>query len=354
MIFAIAGLFALFGSSLGLSQSLDNNSQAKKGISILPVVAANSTYGLMVGGALFYHQPIFDQKLKTSLMTIYSRNNQTFNGIDINLKSSRWLKGAKVTVTDFFDSFYNESREIRKDPPDRICVFDSKYELYGAFRHNNELSTKFSWLQKRRTEQGKVYRVKTHEISNIKYYPDEITNAFGLATTFDATEEAEISTLGKFLQFDWKVMPGGKATSVKNQKRFQQFDLDLRYYYEIYAPLVHAARIYLGQSIGQPTYLFRYRLGGDLLRGYRYSRFKGNKIYAIQNEFRFPIWGVVSGNIFGSVGDTVDTRFAMIPFYCYGFGFKINIPPDYVAKVRFDFGFSKESMNMLMEANHAF
>ena len=327
----------------------------KRGLSVLPVIAGNSTYGIMVGGAVFFHQPVFcEQYLKSQVMTVVSQNSQMFLGIQANFKDDRWIRGIKMSFTDFFDSYYEGSREVRQEAPDQISAFEAKYEAYSAFRHNKVLSTKIIWEQRQRTDHERLFRVKENRTDKVRIFPDERTIALGIATTFDDTTETELSPVGHRHVLSWRVMPGGEMfTNMDGQPRFVQLGADARYYVALMDELVLASRAFYGKSIGTPSYLYRYRLGGGTLRGYRYSRFKGNTMYSVQEEARFPIWSVVTGSLFVGMGDVTDDTFGK-PFHSYGFSIKIGLPPDYVAKVRFDVGFSEEPTNFIMQANHAF
>jgi len=79
-------------------------------------------------------------------------------------------------------------------------------------------------------------------------------------------------------------------------------------------------------------------LGGDeVLRGIRTNMFRDNTLWAVQTELRFPIYRVIHGVAFASVGDVYNTQqwHWDIPKIGYGLGLRVTVNRAHV-NVRID------------------
>lgn len=113
-----------------------------------------------------------------------------------------------------------------------------------------------------------------------------------------------------------------------------------------------ALRLFAGSSFfSAGTYSTAYSLGGtdlfqntNFMRGFQRNRFRGNKIYISQLEYRFPIWQkYLQGALFLEAGETTVYEEPFKGFVVdYGGGLRIGLPPDYKMKLRFDFGTGKD------------
>ena len=127
----------------------------------------------------------------------------------------------------------------------------------------------------------------------------------------------------------------------------------------LYAPnLILALRALGGMTFGDRSYVTNFSLGGiDVLRGFLGGRFRGHHYGATSAELRFPIWSFISGVAFGEVGavwlDDIDDDMADIG-YVGGMGLRFGLPPDFMIKLRFDVGFSKDQWGIFFAFNEAF
>jgi len=79
-------------------------------------------------------------------------------------------------------------------------------------------------------------------------------------------------------------------------------------------------------------------LGGDeLLRGIRTNMFRSNTLWAVQTELRYPIYRIIHGVVFASVGDVYNTQNWnwTTPKVGYGLGLRVTVNRAHV-NVRFD------------------
>jgi outer membrane protein assembly factor BamA len=132
-------------------------------------------------------------------------------------------------------------------------------------------------------------------------------------------------------------------------------------FFALYAPdLVLATRLEGGASLGNRAYATSFSLGGaDLLRGYLANRFRGDAFLAATLELRFPIWSFVSGVAFADAGrvfryhDESDLTARPLAV-AGGGGLRFGLPPDWLIKLRFDLGFSRDQWGLFFKFNEAF
>jgi len=132
-------------------------------------------------------------------------------------------------------------------------------------------------------------------------------------------------------------------------------------FFALYAPdLVLATHLEGAASMGRRAYATSFSLGGaDLLRGYLANRFRGDAFVAATLELRFPIWGFVSGVAFADAGrvfrygDESDLHARALGL-AGGGGLRIGLPPDWLIKLRFDVGFSRDQWGLFFKFNEAF
>ena len=128
---------------------------------------------------------------------------------------------------------------------------------------------------------------------------------------------------------------------------------DLRYFRYIHdSRYVLAARLSGGYADGDPSYLFRYALGGtNTLRGFYSNRFRGSRYYAGQVEMRFPLYGRFSGAAFTDVGDITDGVFQDARM-SYGGGIRFALNAN--VKLRLDYGTSNDQNGVFFTFGEAF
>ena len=131
------------------------------------------------------------------------------------------------------------------------------------------------------------------------------------------------------------------------------FQADLRAFRYLYsARYVLAARLFGGYAIGDPSYLFRYTLGGAyILRGFYGNRFRGSRFYAGQLEMRFNLIGRFGGAGFVDAGDIGDGELNRMRL-SYGGGIRFALTAN--VKLRLDYGTSNDQSGVFFTFGEAF
>ena len=109
-----------------------------------------------------------------------------------------------------------------------------------------------------------------------------------------------------------------------------------------------------GTSLGQPTYLFHYRLGGlDPLRGYKSNRFRGREFFAFQEELRWILKRWLSVNASIDLGGIRDEAYHQLKASAQ-VGLRLGLPPDWGQKMRVDLGFGADQMTFQVQFGEIF
>src|SRR5258706_4296122 len=138
----------------------------------------------------------------------------------------------------------------------------------------------------------------------------------------------------------------------------QRFGVPVPKFFPLRAPdFVLALRAEGGASVGDHAYATDCALGGgDLLRGYYSTRFRGHHYAAGSAEIRMPILGPFAAVAFGDVGkvwlDGGDSSGQL--GRSGGFGLRFGLPPDRLIRLRFDFGFAPDQWGLFFRFNEAF
>lgn len=195
--------------------------------------------------------------------------------------------------------------------------------------------------------------VETEDGSELqqRLFPDENSLGFGAGFNWDTRDNSSSTKKGVFFNAAATYVPS--ALNVAGAGSATLLTAEMRFFQYLYtSKFVMAARIAGGTSLGTPSYLFRYSLGGsNQLRGYYSNRFRGERFYTAQAEFRFPIYGRFSGAGFIDGGDITDDTFGHFQV-SYGGGIRFFIR-DNVA-LRLDYGFGKDQNGLFFTFGEAF
>ena len=306
--------------------------------SVVPLVGFNPTYRFFAGAGFFFEKvDPSDREIKEIGFGFHGLATQT-----------KVLMGKLDYLTRIGNDWeLNGNTEIAKG-------FEPNYGIGGATRVVDRVDVKMSKLVSdlelqyyltRQLSIGLVFDLRMRR--NVPLSPEEEArqkapysereNTFGVGLQ----EHADYRNVRANPSFGWY-----QNLSVKAFKGFGLIDGNLRLFQYIWAEeLVLAYQLAGGVAVGKPSYLGQFRLGGtDRLRGFYENRFRGTRYYLQQSELRFPIFRALSGASFLEFGEVTNSPFFKVPSVSYGVGIRLGLPPDYVAKIRLDFAFSKDCL----------
>lgn len=201
------------------------------------------------------------------------------------------------------------------------------------------------------------YRKEKPELQEDKtYFDTEFFLFFSAFAGYDSRDNWSDPTRGVFHQLSL-----GCKSTLAYPGAYCRGEADLRFYISLFEQMpslysfkdsVLALRILIGSSfLSKSTYSTAYSLSGEstfqktnFMRGFQQNRFRGDKIYLAQSEYRFPIWKhYLQGAVFLELGEVAEYEKSFQGFVVdYGGGLRIGLPPNYDMKLRCDFGTGKD------------
>jgi len=319
-------------------------SREKAQHSIAPIVGYNPTYKVFFGGGYFYNSPKFSFGIHGVLTfeKVYQIMSHIRHNITPNLKYE-----FETEYSEGFEPYYGEGGNTR--------VADL-VKLYG-WKSLNRLQVVYNFTPRFSMAAFVDGRIRYEGYSEPArpghYFPNEKTFGIGLVEKLDYRDDEDMPRKGFIQQARYTYVPSS-FSSIDNIQPFHQIEGEFNFYQEILPDVVAAVNLTGGYSFGDPSYLFRYNLGGtDKLRGYLYNRFRGKKYYLEQTEVRFPIWDRFSGAVHIGFGDATDSEFESGKLV-YGAGLLVGLPPDNVKKFRIDYGTGKDESGVFIDFGYAF
>ncbi len=318
-----------------------------EGMSIAPILAFDSTFGTVFGAALFLSKPEKGYDLATKF------NATTESDLALFLDYKKWSETGyvyrlEVTVDGFKIPYYGEGSDTVEADEVRIdqTAVGAKFQL----NHMEDSKIKMGLFLDYRLRN----EVSVDGDETVRLFPDESRLGFGYSLAYDTRDSSISPSKGTFQRYSFLYLPKS-ITSLDSAETFFQAELDFRGFYSLSSGVALAGRVNAGTSwAGDPTYLYRYSLGGShSLRGYFHNRFRGKKFYLAQGELRFPLFWVVTGAVFADVGDVTDSGFESARS-TFGGGLRFLLPPDYIAKVRFDYGIGEDQESIYFVFGEAF
>ena len=139
---------------------------------------------------------------------------------------------------------------------------------------------------------------------------------------------------------------------------FTYFTLDLRKFLGVTGRSVLAIQALTTITAGDVPFYFLSQLGGsDLMRGYFDGRYRDKELFAVQLEYRFPIFWRIGGAVFAGAGTVApDVTGFSVQQVKPGLGLGLRYMYDLIEKlnVRIDFAFGTNSSGLYMTAYEAF
>jgi len=310
----------------------------------VPVAGYNPTYKFFFGGGYFYKNPIWSFGVHGVLTfeQVYQ-----FMVRSEHVIAPRWKYRTELEYSKGFEPFYGEGGDTKIS--DRVRIFGDKTLAKPVFTYAADPFWDIGFFLDLR------FRGEDHveDGPNFRRFPNESTMGIGVFHVLDKRDNADNTTSGFILGTKFTVVPGA-FTTVPTTSNFLQIEGDIAIFQETVLGVIAAVKLYAGATFGDPTYLFKYRLGGtDNLRGYQDNRFRGERYYLQQTELRIPFWKWLDIVPFVGFGDATDTDFTQAKM-AYGVGARIGLPPDYISKIRIDFGVGRDESGIFVDFGQTF
>ena len=341
-----------YATHTGMEHELDEYGdlapvKSDTGMSLAPILAYEPTFGTIYGGAVFLDRFIAPQyRFHTRLA--FSTEGEYSALFDLK----KWVGTntyfhLEVEVDDFARPYYGEGMDTERDKDIRLEGTVSRVLYFLKFMENWKVSMG-PFLDYRGAEQADI---EGTGVAAPVY--DERTLGLGMRFFYDIRDSHLSPTSGVFDTLTIRYVPDSLST-FKGGDTFFQAEVDHRIFYSPAPGTVLAGRLHLARSWGDPSYQYRYSLGGAYeLRGFFNNRFRGDNLYVVQGEFRRHLFWIFSGAVFAEAGEVTDDRFDS-PETSYGGGLRMTLPPDHIAKVRLDFAWAKDQKSIYFIFGEAF
>lgn len=312
-----------------------SDAEEKHASTWVPILGGTSTYGFFAGASyLRYPQQQTGDFLSLRLMA----TTNPFWNLGVTYKkwqASGWNYRTSWNYSGWYDPYYGEGNQTDESKRVDIRYHYMNFSQQFLKKWGDHLYVGGFVEDRYREERG------TLDSPTTRYFPQENTWGLGLMMEWDSRNHRFSPNQGQFHTVKLTAVPKGNS-NLKDQDAFYQLEADLRYYKSILKNKVWAVKAIMAATEGDPTYTYRYSLGGPfLLRGFQKNRFRGEKYYALQNEIRAPLNKRFSMAGFIEAGDVTDDRWGKV-LWSYGLGLRIGLPPDQQMKLRLDLGFSED------------
>ncbi len=261
--------------------------------------------------------------------------------------SSDWKTTIRADVTNFYDPFYGLGMSTKTENLQTIKQRVISSQLDFSYVHSPSFYFGPFVKYNQRIERP------DYQIDNHRFFPNETSLSFGGTALYDTRDSKFNPHSGNKHELSLSIVPDG-LNSLEHVNTFSNIKIDLRKYFPIYGSVL-ATRFTAGTTIGEPSYLYKYRLGGiDLLRGYQTNRFIGNNLASVQLEERINLYKeyiALTGSY--EAGSINSSPFSKI-HSSKGIGLRVAMPPDWTNILTINFGYGDDQNNASLEFNENF
>lgn len=327
-------LALLLTTPCGVTAVENEVDEAEIGKSMAPIIGYDTKRGWLLGGAGFLYTDK-EPGINAGIFAVSNLNDFHSAGLTYDQRGAGpWSYAVNLMGNRDFDNYYGEGDLT--SPQDHLYIRQIHFEakpsvLYRVIPHLR-LGT-FIDFRSRQEEESEIF-------------PNEISSSVGLHAQWDTRDKLINTRKGNFFQLSLSQNTGKDS--------FTQFDVDLRHFMRLSRDLIFASRFIGGTSLGQPSYLFRYRLGGlHLLRGYRDNRFRGDEFFVTQEELRWYLKKWLSVNASIDIGDIRDEAYHQLKITGQ-MGLRFGLPPGWGQKLRVDFGIGADQSTFQIQFGEIF
>jgi len=309
------------------------------GTSFIPIYAYDAVDRSLFGAAGYWYDPRLKGYSYGGYLTSNLHNAFYLNTQDEQRGWGSWDVSLNVTLSKAYQYYYGEGKQTPLYNPLQIFSNQVIAQALALYRVDPAFFTG-PYVDLRGHEgTGLAATVGTLPPGTVQPFPNELSPAVGWLVKWEGRDNLLNSTRGYYLTLDGQTLPGSFGPGFAKQESWQA-DADGRLFTPLPGSLVWAQHLSLGFSQGDPTFMYRYYLGGTtLLRGYEDDRFRGKNYYCVQEELRVPVWRMFAVALSTDLGNITDGGLDL-PKVTYQAGLRIGLPPDWGMKARIDFGYA--------------
>jgi len=335
---------------------------------LLPFILYAPETGIS-GGIGFYYvnhdtlrKEIYPYPDETEFYLSYTENKQVNTKIEPVLYFSQKIKfTSRLSYTYFPDLYFgigNNSPEHNETPyTKQSLILNTSIEKSVATADNKEIYIGFN----ARFENFGTKFESQHStfMASAPGYEGSFIGGIGLNITADLRDNVFAPDSGYYFAAE-----GFYYNNLLNEDfSYLNFTTDSRYYKEIIEVEegqghVIAIQNTLAFTSSQVPFNRMPLIGSDMImRGYYEGRFRDKNSYALQSEYRLPLFWRFRGALFGAignVGNSIGNLFLTTPKYAVGFGGRFIWDKTSRLSARLDLGFTEEGMGIYLNIKEAF
>ncbi len=297
-----------------------------------------SPYGLVLGAGLKLIENKTESYLSFSFLTSFTDYTDFSFGLRWN-RPEEWFFRIYGTFGDNIQDYYGEGDQtpnlyqtLKSTLDQGTCLFQVQLEK-GFY-----LGPSFQYL----------YRGWTSS----SLFPNESEWKAGVQASFDDRVPSVQPVMGRYLRIGLFTLPADVDDGIGTD--VFQWEGEGRLYEMVLDPICLVSKVRVGFTSGDPSYSFRYSLGGEWqLRGYNSNRFRGNNFWLVQEEARFPLFPYMGGALSVDMGDITDSAFNNL-LGSVQVGLRSTPLPYFGAIVRLDWGFGSDDNELWFDIGEPF
>lgn len=303
-----------------------------------PVVSYQSTYGALAGPGLKLAEPKTDSYLSASILTNLSNYTDYYVGLKWN-RPHEWFFKVDASFGDNLTDYYGEGD---KTPNVYQSLTSTLDQVHITFQ--TQLGPGITL--------GPTFQYLYRNWTNNSLFPDEFEWKMGVQASLDDRVPNSQPNQGHYIKLGIYSLPADPDDAIGTD--VWQFEGEARYFQIILDPVVLVSRFHAGWTEGDPSYSFRYSLGGEWeLRGYNSNRFRGNRFWVWQEEARFFFCPWLEGALSVDAGDITDTGFDS-PLASFQVGLRTAPLPYLGVIARVDWGFGSDDNEIWLDTDEPF
>ena len=318
---------------------------AEKQDSFFPVLGYSDDFGTLYGG--YYYKNLNTGGKFTLSATNSDRGYKVKTEFDrVPLSENKLELDGIITLQDWSDFYYGNGNNTKGSAETKI------------FHRYLTIKTTLRYQLSKFNSVGLFTSFKTREEhldkqENQRFFSDFSMVQFGFIQQFDTRDYTTNATKGMYFSTTISTYPKQLNTS-KQAKSILKWTVDFRYFKPLYNG-TFAFKAFIGHNSGKNQNYFQlFKLGGSsLLRGTHINRYNGPSLTALQCEYRFPIYKIVSGSIFIDAGQVSQNPSFSDLHLSKGIGVHVKVGSGSGA-LRFNKGYSEDYDKFHVSYNHAF
>ncbi len=296
------------------------------------------------------------QPSSVNSLLYYTLNKQfKFNiETDLMLKENKYNIKSRFTYLDFPELYFGTGNNTVKDSATNVLV--RSLEFLGGFEYKflNKFYAGISYSYLNYLDVS--YTDTTYADGGDDLSENEgLQSGVGISLAYEGRDNRYNPYKGSYMIFHYNFFD----TWLGSDFVFTKWSLDLRKYITIFPDkLILAGQLYTENVSGDvPIQALAFLGGTSRMRGIYEGRYRDFSSSSGQLEMRFPIFSIISGVMFGGIGQTAPD-YSKYTFdqmhWAAGGGLRLMIDSKHRINIRLDYGISKDDSTIYFGFMEAF